>query len=104
MRKAPGVWLCGSAAPVVPLVAAATQVFGVDVWILRLPTVVAALALIPLTAELARTVGGDERAAWMAAIAVAAAPGLLALTSTLGPSAFEPLGWTCARGFLHARL
>ena len=60
--------------------------------------VVAALALIPLTAQLARTVsGGDERAAWMAAIAVAIALGLLALSSTLGPSAFEPLGWTlCA--------
>jgi hypothetical protein len=83
--------------PVVPLVAAATQAFGLNVWMLRLPAVVAALALIPLTAQLARTVGGDERAAWMAAIAVAIAPGLLALSSTLGPSAFEPLGWTlCA--------
>ena len=83
--------------PVVPLVAAATQVFGINVWMLRLPAVLAALALIPLTAELARTVGGDEKAAWMAAIAVAIAPGLLALSSTLGPSAFEALGWTlCA--------
>jgi len=61
--------------PVVPLVAAATQAFGVNVWILHLPAVVAALALIPLTAQLARTVGGDERAAWMAAIAVTIAPG-----------------------------
>ena len=61
--------------PVVPLVAAATQAFGVNVWILHLPAVVAALALIPLTARLARTVGGDERAAWMAAIAVTIAPG-----------------------------
>jgi hypothetical protein len=84
--------------PVVPLVAAATQAFGLNVWMLRLPAVIAALALIPLTAQLARTLsGGDERAAWMAAIAVAIAPGLLALSSTLGPSAFEPLGWTlCA--------
>src|SRR5215472_12793079 len=91
--------------PVVPLVAAATQALGINVWMLRLPAVVAALALIPLTAQLARTVGGDERAAWMAAIAVAIAPGLLALSSTLGPSAFEPLGWTLcawllARGIL----
>jgi Dolichyl-phosphate-mannose-protein mannosyltransferase len=83
--------------PVVPLVAAASQVFGVNVWVLRLPAVLAALVLIPLTAQLARTVGGDERAAWLAAIAVAIAPGLLALSSTLGPSAFEPVGWTlCA--------
>src|SRR5215469_2385768 len=86
--------------PVVPLVAAATQALGINLWILRLPAVVAALALIPLTAELARTVGGDERAAWMAAIAVAIAPGLLALSSTLGPSAFEPLGWTLCAWFL----
>ena len=80
--------------PLVPIIAAATQAFGTNVWLLRLPAVLAALALLPLTAQFARTIGGGQSAAWMAALAVAIAPGLLALSSTLGPSAFEPLGWT----------
>ncbi len=92
--------------PLVPLIAAATQLFGVNVFLLRLPAIIAALALIPITAEFARTLGGGKPAAWMAAVAVAIAPGLLALSSTLGPSAFEPLGWTLcawlfARGILR---
>ena len=83
--------------PLVPLIAAATQFFGINVFLLRLPAIIAALVLIPITAEFARTLGGGKAAAWMAAVAVAIAPGLLALSSTLGPSAFEPLGWTlCA--------
>jgi hypothetical protein len=88
--------------PLVPLIAAATQLFGINVFLLRLPAIIAALALIPITAEFAWTLGGGKPAAWMAAVAVAIAPGLLALSSTLGPSAFEPLGWTlCA--WLFAR-
>ena len=46
--------------PVVPLVAAAKQAFGVNVWLLRLPAIVAALALIPLTASL-RESGAETR-------------------------------------------
>jgi hypothetical protein len=92
--------------PLVPLIAAATQLFGINVFLLRLPAIIAALALIPITAEFARTLGGGKAAAWMSAVAVAIAPGLLALSSTLGPSAFEPLGWTLcawlfARGILR---
>jgi 4-amino-4-deoxy-L-arabinose transferase-like glycosyltransferase len=92
--------------PLVPLIAAATQLFGINVFLLRLPAILAALALIPITAEFARTLGGGKPAAWMAAVAVAIAPGLLALSTTLGPSAFEPLGWTLcawlfARGILR---
>jgi hypothetical protein len=92
--------------PLVPLIAAGTQAFGINVWLLRLPAVLAALILIPITAEFARTLGGGKAAAWMASVAVAIAPGLLALSSTLGPSAFEPLGWTLcawlfARGILR---
>src|ERR1700735_523412 len=37
--------------PLVPLIAAATQLFGTNVWLLRIPSLLAALALIPLTAE-----------------------------------------------------
>jgi hypothetical protein len=33
-----------------PLIAAATQIFGNNVWLLRLPAVIAAVAIVPLTA------------------------------------------------------
>ena len=83
--------------PLAPLAAAATQLFGINVFLLRLPAILMALALIPITAEFARTIGGGKSAVWMAAGAVAIAPGLLAISSTLGPPSFEPLGWTlCA--------
>ena len=83
--------------PLVPLVAAATQLFGNCLWLLRLPSIVAALALIPLSAEFARLLGGGRTAAWMAAVAVALAPMLIGIGSTLGTPSFEPLGWTlCA--------
>src|ERR1700692_3001780 len=35
--------------PLVPLLAAMTQLLGNNVWLLRLPAVVAAIALVPLT-------------------------------------------------------
>lgn len=89
--------------PLVPLIAAATQLFGNSTWLLRLPTILAALALIPLTAEFARLLGGDRTSAWMAAVAVAIAPLLIGVSSTLGTPSFEPLGWTlCA--YLLARV
>jgi len=83
--------------PLVPWIAAATQAFGINVWLLRLPAMLAMLAVIPLTAEFARTLGGGKASAWMAAVAVALAPLLLATAMTLGTETFEPLGWTlCA--------
>ncbi len=88
--------------PIVPLVAAATQAFGISSWMLRVPAIAATIALIPLTAEFARTLGGTKSSAWIAAAAVALAPTLLALGTTLGTPTFEPLGWTlCA--YLLAR-
>lgn len=88
--------------PLVPLIAAATQAFGDNVWLLRLPAVIAAAALVPLCAAFARLIGGDRRAAIIAAVAAAIAPGLAALTSTLTTSTFEPIAWTLT-AFLLAR-
>ena len=88
--------------PLVPLIAAATQLFGDHTWLLRIPAIAAALALVPLTADFARVLGGDRTAAWMAGIAAAVAPMLIAVASTLGTASFEALGWTlCA--YLVAR-
>ncbi len=88
--------------PLVPLIAAATQLFGDHTWLLRIPAIAAAVALVPLTAALALELGGNRTAAWMGAVAVAIAPMLVALASTLGTSSFEALTWTgCA--YLLAR-
>ncbi|HTB01706.1 MAG TPA: glycosyltransferase family 39 protein [Bradyrhizobium sp.] len=88
--------------PLVPLIAAATQIFGVNIWLLRLPATVAAVGLVLLAAAFARLLGGESRAASLAAIAAGIAPGLAGLTSHLTTSTFEPVAWT-ATAFLLTR-
>jgi hypothetical protein len=88
--------------PLVPLIAAATQVFGVNIWMLRLPATIAAVGLVFLTASFARLLGGGARAAALAAIAAGIAPGLAGLTSHLTTSTFELIAWTGA-AFLLTR-
>jgi hypothetical protein len=80
--------------PLVPLLAAATQLGGTHVWLLRVPAVLAAALLIPLTVDFARIMGATTRGAWLAAIAAASAPMLVGVTSTFTTSTFEPLAWT----------
>jgi hypothetical protein len=83
--------------PLVPLLAAATQLFGDSVWLLRLPVVAASVALVPLTASFARLLGGGRGAAWLAGTSAAIAPALMAMATVLTTSSFEPLAWTgCA--------
>jgi 4-amino-4-deoxy-L-arabinose transferase-like glycosyltransferase len=94
--------------PLVPLIAAVTQIFGVNIWLLRLPATIATVALVLLCAAFARLLGGSARAASLAAIAAGIAPRLAALTSHLTTSTFEPIAWTAAaylltRAVLHER-
>jgi hypothetical protein len=86
--------------PLVPLLAAATQLFGLKTWLLRLPAVAAAVALVPLSAEFARLLGGRTVSVVMASVAAATAPGLVALTAALTTSTFEPLAWTACAYFV----
>src|SRR5580658_10145391 len=88
--------------PLVPLIAAATQVFGVNIWLLRLPATLSAIGLVLLCAAFARLLGGGNRAASFTAIAAGIAPGLAGLTSHLTTSTFEPIAWTAA-AFLLTR-
>jgi hypothetical protein len=88
--------------PLVPLLAALTQAFGNSTWLLRLPAVLAAVALIPLTERFARLAGAGGWAAWFAALAAAIAPMLLGISTVLTTETFEPLTWT-ALAFLVAR-
>jgi 4-amino-4-deoxy-L-arabinose transferase-like glycosyltransferase len=80
--------------PLIPLLAAATQLFGESVWLLRLPAVLAAVALVPLSAALARALGGGGTAAWVAGLAGALSPMLMAISTTLTTATLEPLAWT----------
>lgn len=88
--------------PLIPLMAATTQLCGENIWLLRLPAVIAAGGLVLLTASFARLLGGNERSAWIAGAAAGIAPAFAALTSVLTPSSLEPIGWTGA-AFLLAR-
>lgn len=80
--------------PLVPLLSALTQIGGTHVWLLRLPAVLAAVALVPLTVAFAQLLGATRRGAWLAAVAAAASPMLTAITGTLTTSTLEPLAWT----------
>ena len=80
--------------PLVPLIAAATQLFGESVWLLRLPAVLAGVALVPLTADFARRLGGSSGSARLAACAAALAPALVGLAGITTTESFEPLAWT----------
>jgi 4-amino-4-deoxy-L-arabinose transferase-like glycosyltransferase len=88
--------------PLVPLIAAATQLFGINIWLLRLPATLVAVGLVLLCAGFARLLGGGSRAAIFAAIAAGIAPGLAGLSSHLTTSTFEPIAWTAA-AFLLTR-
>jgi hypothetical protein len=86
--------------PLVPLLSAATQLFGESLWLLRLPAALAAAALVPLTAALARLLGGGRGAALIAGAASAIAPVILGLSATLFTSSFDALAWTAIAYFL----
>ncbi len=88
--------------PLVPLLAAATQAFGDNVWLLRLPAAAAAIALVPLSAAFARLAGGRTLSMVLAAAAAALSPALAGVTTTLTTATFEPLAWT-AYAFLITR-
>ncbi|MBV8149179.1 MAG: glycosyltransferase family 39 protein, partial [Candidatus Eremiobacteraeota bacterium] len=80
--------------PLVPLLSALTQLGGVHVWLLRLPAVLAAIALIPLTVAFAQLLGATTRGAWLAAVAAASSPLVIAMTATLNTSTFESFDFT----------
>jgi hypothetical protein len=90
--------------PLVPLLAAATQLFGDNPWLLRLPAVAAAAGLVMLTASFARLLGGSSTAAWVAGLAAGIAPALVALTATTTTPTFEPIAWTAFAYFLARAL
>jgi len=80
--------------PLVPLLAAGLYDLGGQTWVVRLPAVFAAAALVWLVIAFVRLLGGRDGAAWIAGIAAALAPMLMGLTATFNTTTFEPLVWT----------
>lgn len=80
--------------PLVPLIAAATQIAGVHIALLRLPAFIANVLLVPLTVAFAQLLGAKPRALLLAAVAIAGATLLTAMFSELSTSTFEPLTFT----------
>lgn len=80
--------------PVVPLLAAALYKLGLGAWGLRIPSAIAAGALIWLAIRFVALLGGGPVAKGLAGFACAIAPMLLGLAATLNTSAFDPLAWT----------
>ncbi len=80
--------------PLIPLLAAATQLAGVHTWLLRIPSVIAAVLIVPLTVVFAQLLGASTRGAWLAAVAAASATLLTAMTATLSTSTFEAVDFT----------
>jgi hypothetical protein len=80
--------------PLVPFLAAAGFALGEQTWVVRLPAVFAAVALVVAVVRFVRLLGGGDGAAWIAGVAAAFAPMLEGLTATLNTTTFEPLAWT----------
>lgn len=86
--------------PLVPLLAALTQSAGINLWLLRLPAIIAAVLLVPVTVSFAQLLGATTRGAWLAAVASATSYLLTSMTATLGTSTFEPISFTLIAYFL----
>jgi 4-amino-4-deoxy-L-arabinose transferase-like glycosyltransferase len=80
--------------PLVPLLAAGGYALGGQTWIVRLPAVFAAAALVWVVVAFVRLLGGRDAAAWIAGIAAGLAPMLMGITATLSTTFFETLAWT----------
>jgi hypothetical protein len=80
--------------PLIPLLSALMTAGGVNVWVLRLPAVVAIVALVPLTVALAQELGASTRGAWLAAVAAASCTLVSAMSANLGTSTFESFDFT----------
>ncbi len=80
--------------PLIPLLSAALYALGHQTWLLRMPAVLAAAALVVLVVRFVRLLGGGDAAAVAAGIAAALAPMFNGITATFNTTVFEPLAWT----------
>jgi len=86
--------------PLVPLVSAATQVFGEHLWLLRGVAALGAFGVVWFTCKLAAFFEAGAAGVALAGIAAATAPMYLGLATTLNTSTFEPLAWAAVSYFI----
>jgi Dolichyl-phosphate-mannose-protein mannosyltransferase len=80
--------------PLTPLLGHVSQaVFGASPRALRVPSMLAGMALVVLSASLCRHLGGTSRARILAAVCSAVAAVLLAVTHILSTTTFDVLAW-----------
>ena len=80
--------------PLVPFLAAGSQLFGESLVLLRLIPALGAAGLVLATCALARAAGAGLFGVALAGTAAAVAPMYLGLMTLLNTSMFEPLAWT----------
>lgn len=88
--------------PVIPLLSALMTLGGVNLLVLRLPAIAAAVLLVPLSVLFAQQLGASRRGAWLAAVAAASCTLVTALAANLGTSSFEAFDFT-ATAYLVTR-
>ena len=86
--------------PLVPLVSAATQIFGEHLWLLRGVAALGAFGVVWFTCKLAALFEAGEAGVVIAGAAAATAPMYLGIFTTLNTSTFEPLAWTAIAYFI----
>jgi 4-amino-4-deoxy-L-arabinose transferase-like glycosyltransferase len=83
--------------PVVPLIArATTTALGDSLLALRIPALIAGVATVYLTAAMARHLGGDRRAQWLAALSITCADFFLGASGLFQTVSFDILAWALA--------
>ncbi|WP_092524364.1 glycosyltransferase family 39 protein [Actinopolyspora saharensis] len=88
-------WGYADQQPALPVLAGAAQLLLPESpFTLRLPAVLATAAGVPLSAQIARELGGDRRAQLLTAGAFALSPQILLNGRLLGTMTFDPLLWT----------
>ena len=86
--------------PLVPLLAAATQLFGERLWLLRAVAAVGAFGAVFFACKLAELFEAGAIGVALAGVAAATAPMYLGLATTLNTSSFEPLAVAAVSYFL----
>src|SRR5690242_5346812 len=79
--------------PVVPLLGAATQLFGENLVLLRMVAALGAFGVVWFTCKLAERMDAGPIGIVLAGVAAATAPMDLGLVTTLSTSSFEPMAW-----------
>ncbi len=86
-------WGYVDCAPLVAVYAKIALLMGGSLWALRILPALAGTALVALTILLARELGGNRYAQFLAGLCILLSPSVLVMSSLMTMNAFEPLFW-----------